>query len=106
MCLMRWAASMKGSSSAVATSRLAWRWLPKVCVPLNGLRHLASATRGRDIPIEDFYASYWVYQPWLRGGDPYYSPELSLESGVPRRRNELDASALDMAAEIVGRGSG
>jgi len=82
------------------------RGLRNICSPLNGLRHLESATRGSDIPIEDFYASYWVYQPWLRGGDPYFSPALALDSGVPRARNELDVPALEMTSTIIGKSFG
>jgi GT2 family glycosyltransferase/glycosyltransferase involved in cell wall biosynthesis len=77
-----------------------------VCTSLNGLRHIESATRGTEIPIDDFHASYWVYQPWIWGGDPYFSPGLSAASGVPRRRTELDASPLETISTVLGRSFG
>ena len=77
-----------------------------LCTPVNGLRHVESATRGADIPIEDFHTSFWVYQSWLRGGDPFWSPGLSTQSGVPQRRGELDPTPLDVVGKVLGRGFG
>ena len=51
--------------------------LRNVCSPFGGVRHLESATRGTAIPQEDFFASYWRYNTWLFGGDPYFSPSVS-----------------------------
>ena len=52
-----------------------------VCTPFAGVRHLESATRGTDVvPADDFFASYWRYQNWVIAGDPYFSPNLSLDS--------------------------
>lgn len=91
-----------GSDVALGLS-LHLRGYRNVCTSFNGLRHLESATRGTDIPAEDFHMSYWLYQPWLRGGDPYYSPALSPVSGVPRPRAELDPNALDVVGTVLGR---
>jgi GT2 family glycosyltransferase/glycosyltransferase involved in cell wall biosynthesis len=77
--------------------------LRNVCTPVNGLRHAESATRGTDVPIGDFYASWWAYQPWLRGGDPYYSPKLTLMPGSLRQRRYGEPTALEMASNLIGR---
>ena len=74
-----------------------------VCTSLNGLRHAEAATRGSDIPSDDFHTSYWAYQPWLHGGDPFFSPGLSTESGIPCRRGELDPAPLDLVGRVIGR---
>jgi O-antigen biosynthesis protein len=55
-----------------------------VCSPYGGVRHLEAQSRGPDIPPHDFFTSYWRYQRWLRGGDPYFSPSLSLQDNRPR----------------------
>jgi len=57
-----------------------------VVTPFTRVRHLESVTRGSTSVVEDFPTSYWRYQKWLRGGDPYYSPNLSLRSTVPQLR--------------------
>ena len=57
-----------------------------VVTPFTRVRHLESVTRGSTSVAEDFPTSYWRYQKWLRGGDPYYSPSLSLRSTVPQLR--------------------
>ncbi|MFN2537826.1 MAG: glycosyltransferase, partial [Mycobacteriales bacterium] len=75
-----------------------------VCSPYAGLRHLESATRDpSDIPAADFFASYWRYNPWLFGGDPYYSPNLSLSSRVPRLKGEHDKTIQEMISGPLGR---
>ena len=75
-----------------------------VCSPYAGLRHLESATRDpSDIPAGDFFASYWRYNPWLFGGDPYYSPNLSLSSRVPRLKGEHDKTIQEMISGPLGR---
>ncbi len=57
--------------------------LRNVCSPFAEVRHLESATRGTDVPDSDFFASYWRYHKWLVGGDPYWSPNLSMYSSRP-----------------------
>ncbi|WP_456818137.1 rhamnosyltransferase WsaF family glycosyltransferase [Cellulomonas sp. URHB0016] len=74
-----------------------------VCSPHVGVRHLESATRGSTVPPEDFFASYWRYNPWVLGGDPYFSPHLSLTSRVPRLRSPLEPTARQMLSEPLGR---
>src|SRR5882724_11212801 len=51
-----------------------------VCSPFAGPRHLESSTRGSTVPPMDFFVSYWRYNPWIMGGDPYFSPSLALGS--------------------------
>ncbi|MGH9177910.1 MAG: glycosyltransferase, partial [Acidimicrobiales bacterium] len=74
-----------------------------VCSPFSPLRHLESATRGVGIPAEDFFMSYFRYQPWLFGGDPYYSPHLSLTSRQPVLRGRTDKTSPQLIAEPLGR---
>jgi GT2 family glycosyltransferase len=74
-----------------------------VCSPFGGVRHLESATRGTYVPPEDYFTSYWRYQRWIFAGDPYFSPNLSLGSRVPRLRARYEQSASDRIAEPLGR---
>lgn len=74
-----------------------------LCVPFGGVRHLESATRGTDVPPEDFFASYWRYQRWLFAGDPYYSPNLSLESRTPKLRPTLERATIARISAPLGR---
>ena len=80
------------------------RGLHNVCTAAVPLRHLESATRGKDaIPAGDFHASYWRYQPWIHGGDPFFSPRLSMGSGAPRLRKPGEPDSLAMIAPVLGR---
>jgi GT2 family glycosyltransferase/glycosyltransferase involved in cell wall biosynthesis len=74
-----------------------------VCTPHGGMTHLESATRGSYVPPEDFPTSYWRYQTVLRSGDPFFSPNLSLTSTVPKLRQPDEPSSLDMVSESLGR---
>lgn len=71
--------------------------------PMVRVLHLESVTRGTDVPSGDFFASYWRYQKYLRGGDPYFSPQLSNRTGAPQlaRRNEIPA--VETVGPILGR---
>jgi GT2 family glycosyltransferase/predicted SAM-dependent methyltransferase/glycosyltransferase involved in cell wall biosynthesis len=77
--------------------------LRNVCSPFGGVRHLESATRGTAIPQEDFFASYWRYNTWLFGGDPYYSPNLSLSSRKPKLRGLQEPTPAQRLAGPLGR---
>ena len=78
--------------------------LRNVCSPFGGVRHLESATRGTAIPTEDFFASYWRYNPWLFGtGDPYFSPNLSLSSRKPKLRGLQEPTPASRLAGPLGR---
>lgn len=74
-----------------------------VVTPFTRVRHLESVTRGSTSVAEDFPTSYWRYQKWLRGGDPYYSPNLSLRSTVPRLRPTDEPSPMDAVAGALNR---
>ena len=74
-----------------------------VCTPRPLVRHLESVTRGATVPSGDFFASYWRYQKYLFGGDPYYSPSLSLESRIPGLRHADERSPLVRVGEVLDR---
>ena len=74
-----------------------------VCSPYAALRHLESATRGTHVPTEDFFTSYWRYNPWLFGGDPYFSPNLSLSDRTPRLRGPHEPSPGERISGPLGR---
>ncbi|MGV1049559.1 MAG: glycosyltransferase [Solirubrobacterales bacterium] len=74
-----------------------------ICSPFAEVRHLESVTRGESVPPEDFFTSYWRYQRWLKGGDPYFSPSLSLQSPVPALRSPDEPSALESVGMVLGR---
>lgn len=74
-----------------------------VCSPYGGVRHVEGQTRDRDVPTEDFFSSYWRYQHWLRGGDPYFSPGLSLMSTRPRLRDDAEPDPLALVGAKLGR---
>lgn len=60
--------------------------LRNVVTPHARLVHHESRTRGATVPASDFRVSWEVYQPWLRAGDPYYNPQLSLRDTRARIR--------------------
>ena len=74
-----------------------------VYTPFVRLIHHEGATRERcmeEIPARDFQVSLKYYEPYLRGGDPYYNPNLSQWSTVPRLRGD-ERSALDFVQEVI-----
>jgi GT2 family glycosyltransferase/glycosyltransferase involved in cell wall biosynthesis len=77
--------------------------LRNVCSPFAGLRHLESATRGSTVPTADFFASYWRYNPWLFGGDPYFNPNLSLGSRRPALRGPYEPTPQQRVSVPLGR---
>jgi O-antigen biosynthesis protein len=77
--------------------------LRNVCSPFAGLRHLESATRGSTVPTADFFASYWRYNPWLFGGDPYFNPNLSLGSRRPALRSPYEPTPQQRVSGPLGR---
>lgn len=72
-------------------------------IPFDTVRHYESITRGTSVPVEDFFASYWRYHPWLAAGDPYLSPNLSRLSAIPRFRSARDQPPVKLALEVMGR---
>lgn len=77
--------------------------LRNVCTPHVTIRHLESATRGTAIPDNDFYTSYWKYNTWLFGGDPYYNHNLSLVSRTPRIRSPHEPGPRELLATPLHR---
>ena len=83
--------------------RLHERGLRVVCTPFARLIHHESASRRADaIPESDYWRSYVAYRPWLKQGDPFYNPNLTLLSGeCDLRRHAEDGEAL--ALRTLGR---
>jgi GT2 family glycosyltransferase/glycosyltransferase involved in cell wall biosynthesis len=77
--------------------------LRNLCSPFAGLRHLESATRGTTVPTSDFFASYWRYNTWLFGGDPYYNPNLSLGSREPALSSPHEPTPQQRVSVPLGR---
>ena len=65
--------------------------------------HSESATRGTHVPDGDVFASYWAYQRWLMGGDPYFSPNLSTDHPEPVVRCEETPGVMKQLTEMLGR---
>ncbi len=65
--------------------------------------HRESATRGREVPENDVFASYWAYQRWLMCGDPYFSPNLSLAHPEPVLHCEENPGVLKRLTTMLGR---
>ncbi|WP_290471639.1 glycosyltransferase [Leifsonia sp. 71-9] len=72
-------------------------------IPFDAVRHFESLTRGAHAPRADSFASYWRYHPWIVGGDPYISPNVSRLSAVPRFAAADDPSPLELALAGLGR---
>ena len=90
-------------SDVVLGLDLRFRGRRNVVTPFARVRHMESATRGTAGVPEDFPTSYWRYQRWLQGGDPYFSPNLSLQSGVPALRAKEEPSPLVAVGQALGR---
>ncbi|UAJ80558.1 glycosyltransferase [Leifsonia sp. ZF2019] len=74
-----------------------------VVIPFDAVRHFESLTRGSHAPRADSFASYWRYQPWLAGGDPYTSPNVCRVLPVPRFAAVDDPTPLELAMAGLGR---
>ena len=80
-----------------------FRGLRNVVTPNTTIRHLESVTRGRNVPAGDFHASWWRYQKHLRGGDPYFSPSLSLTTGRPTLSAAGEDGPMPIVGSVIGR---
>ncbi len=68
------------------------------------VRHLESATRGHHgAHRRDYFTSYWRYDTWLFGGDPYWNPNLSLRHRRPTLRGKNESSAAEHVGRVIGR---
>jgi len=74
-----------------------------VVTPRHLVRHLESATRGTNVPYGDLYASYWRYQRFVRAGDRYWSPNLSLRTGVPKLRSKYEPEPVTWISNALNR---
>ncbi len=83
--------------------RMHQRGLRVLCTPFARLIHHESASRRSDaIPEIDYWLSYAAYRPWLRKGDPFYNPNLTLMAvDCDLRRHAEDGEAL--AVRTLGR---
>lgn len=83
--------------------RVVERGLRVVYTPHARLVHHESASRRMDgLPENDFWRSFVAYRPWLRGGDPFYNPNLTLQStDAGLRWHAEDGEAL--AVETLAR---
>jgi len=77
--------------------------LRNLVTPMVRVKHLESVTRGTSVPSGDFFASYWRYQKYLRGGDPYFSPQLSNRTGAPQLARHNEVPAVESVGPILGR---
>jgi GT2 family glycosyltransferase/glycosyltransferase involved in cell wall biosynthesis len=74
-----------------------------VCLPFPMMRHYEGLTRSNFVPTGDVFASYWPYQRWIFGGDPYFSPHLSLESSTPRLKPLGELTPAARLTKALGR---
>jgi glycosyltransferase involved in cell wall biosynthesis len=74
-----------------------------VCLPFPMMRHFEGLTRSNFVPPGDVFASYWRYQRWIFGGDPYFSPHLSLVSSEPRLKQLGELTPAARLTKALGR---
>jgi len=74
-----------------------------VCTPFAGVMHHERSTRGNWDVKNDAFTSFWHYQPFLNGGDPYYSPNLSIFSSIPQLRHPEEPTPAQVISPIIGR---
>jgi len=69
--------------------------------PFVKLMHIEGASRGREIPTEDYHTSYQHYLPVLESGDPYFNPNLSYWSLIPKLAEPNEAQPLTFVREYL-----
>lgn len=74
-----------------------------VCTPFARLLHHERATRKDHDDIEDCFTSFWPYQRYLHGGDPYWSPNLSPAYTIPQLRSPEEPPAVALVGDVIGR---
>lgn len=67
------------------------------------LIHVESVTHGRRIPRTDFERSSSLWEQQLAQGDPYFNPNLSYDSAMPKFRFSPNESALAINLKMMGR---
>ena len=74
-----------------------------IVIPFDAVRHYESLTRGNEVPVDDLFASYWRYEPWLRNGDPYVSPNVSRFTARPVLAPKRERNPADVCLAGLGR---
>lgn len=69
--------------------------------PFVKLMHIEGASRGGEIPSEDYNTSYQHYLPVLESGDPYYNPNLSYWSLIPDYAEPNEVQPLTFVQEFL-----
>ncbi|HEV8575056.1 MAG TPA: glycosyltransferase, partial [Dehalococcoidia bacterium] len=77
--------------------------LRTVITPFARVLHHERATRGGRDYGEDCHTSYWRYQSYLHGGDPYFNPNISILSTTPQLRHPVEATAAAAVGPVLGR---
>ena len=73
-----------------------------VCTPFAHVRHAEQATRGDEIPEEDFETSFQDYREYLFSGDPYFNPNLSYGATIPRFATD-GYDGIEVVSQVLGR---
>ncbi|HSP55780.1 MAG TPA: glycosyltransferase [Dehalococcoidia bacterium] len=74
-----------------------------LCTPFAGVIHHERSTRGNWDVRSDAFTSFWHYQSFLNGGDPYFSPNLSIFSSIPQLRHPDEPTPTQVVSPIIGR---
>ena len=69
--------------------------------PFARLRHLESATRGSEVPFQDYQISFQHYLPVLETGDEYFHPSLSYWHLRPTLAKPGETSPLEFVEQYL-----
>jgi GT2 family glycosyltransferase len=72
--------------------------------PFARLIHYEGATRGHYIPMEDMLQAYEAFAPYLRSGDPNFSPNLSYSKSYPVIATKQEEDRLARVVRILREG--
>jgi hypothetical protein len=53
--------------------------------------------------MQDYFTLYWHCQSYLQGGDPYFSPNLSILSTIPQLRQPGEPTAAENVGAVLRR---
>jgi hypothetical protein len=86
------------------------RRLRVVYTPHAKLYHHESASRRLDrLPVDDWWQSFVSYRPYLRDGDPFYNPNLTLlgpDCSFRRHAESGEELALRTLVQVLPRTRG
>jgi GT2 family glycosyltransferase len=74
--------------------RIALLGLRIVYTPFAVLRHYEGRTRFNHVPLEDHQLAYQQMQQRVAAGDPYFNPNLSYVSAIPRLKEKSEEDRL------------